>query len=610
MKNTIALYTFYEKHGVVRDFVLYYLTELKKIIPNILVIVNGKIAAEGRLKLEKLGCEIFVRENKGLDFGAWKAGIEYIGWEKIRQLEGLLLCNCTCYGPIYPLSEMFDVMNKRDCDFWGVNRYPEIGTYLVPNNPNSKIIEHLQSYFLFFKPHLLQSNHFKKWWDELVEYSDYNYEVGLHETKFTAYLENAGYKSAVYMDFEKYNQNKLNSSLMQSDEQHIKDRNPLVKRRIFFLDSMQWFETLIGHTARETLDYIDKHTDYDVNLIWEDLIATQKMSVLRNNLHLNYYLSTKDNGYKVKDKVTLILFVYYDDLVDDCAKYAESMPKGCDIYIISSKEELLKEYKKILTEKGYHIICRNAENRGRDVSAYLVTGADVYDKYDYICCMHDKKTSQLPYPLQGKEYFYHCFENNLASPGFVNNVIKTFEENPKLGMLVPPTVHFGPFSWVLGFEQGINEKGLKEVYQKLNLTIPFDDHPVAPFGTMFWVRGKAFKSIFNHKWQYSDFPPEPNAVDGTILHAIERIYPMAVQNDGYYVGWLATQYYANIYLDNLAFEVQQFGLLSKRNLFSIVKKGLKQQYWRYKLLSKITFGKMRKRYKTKKQEVKQILQEI
>lgn len=609
MINTQALYVFYEKNGEVRDFVLYYLSELKKIIPHILVIINGEITLEGKRKLENLGCEILIRENKGLDFGAWKAGIEYIGWEKIRQLEGLLLCNCTCYGPIYPLSEMFDAMNKKNCDFWGVNRHPEIETYFVPHNLDSKVIEHLQSYFLFFKPHLLRSNHFKKWWDDLVEYSDYNYEVGLHETKFTAYLENAGYKSAVYMDFEKYKQNKLNSSLMQPDEQHIKDRNPFVKRRIFFLNNRQRFETSIGHTAKETLDYIDKHTDYDVNLIWEDLIATQKMSILHNNLHLNYYLSTKDNDYKVKDKVALVLFVYYDDLVGYCVKYVKSMPKGCDLYIISAKEKLLQQYEKILTESGYNVICRKAENRGRDMSACLVTGADVYDKYDYICYMHDKKTSQLPYPLQGKEFAYHCFENNLASPGFVNNIIKTFNENPKLGMLVPPTIHFGPL-YTLGNEQGVNKKNLKEVYQKLNLTIPFDEHPVAPFGTMFWVRGKAFKSIFNHKWQYSDFPLEPIAPDGTISHAIERVFPLAVQNDGYYIGWLATQYYANVYLDNLAFEVQQFGLLSKRNLFSIVKKGLKLQYWRYKLLSKITFGKMRKHYKTKKQEAKRMLKEI
>ena len=52
------------------------------------------------------------------------------------------------------------------------------------------------------------------------------------------------------------------------------------------------------------------------------------------------------------------------------------------------------------------------------------------------------------------------------------------------------------------------------------------------------------------------------------------------------------------------------------NIFSseirqlIVKKGLKLQYWRYKLLSKITFGRMRKRYKMKKKEAKWMLREM
>ena len=160
MKNTVALYTFYEKNGIVRDFVLYYLEELKKEISDIIVIVNGKLSPEGRLKLEKIGVDILVRENKGLDFGAWKAGIEYVGWEKIRKLDGLLLCNCTCYGPVYPFKEIFDAMAKKDCDFWGINRHPEMDVYLIPNDPCSKVKEHIQSYFLFFKPHLLKSNHF------------------------------------------------------------------------------------------------------------------------------------------------------------------------------------------------------------------------------------------------------------------------------------------------------------------------------------------------------------------------------------------------------------------------------------------------------------------
>ena len=192
------------------------------------------------------------------------------------------------------------------------------------------------------------------------------------------------------------------------------------------------------------------------------------------------------------------------------------------------------------------------ENRGRDVSAYLVAASDVYQKYDYVCSIHDKKSKQLPDHLMSDEFCYYCFENNLASSKYVENIISTFEKNPKLGMLVPPVLNFGPFFMVLSHETGStdDQKLLRDLYKEFNISVPFDDHPVAPFGTMFWVRGKAFGTILSKRWKYSDFPKEPNKIDGTILHAVERFYPTAVQESGFYVGYLSTNNFASMQSDN------------------------------------------------------------
>lgn len=58
--------------------------------------------------------------------------------------------------------------------------------------------------------------------------------------------------------------------------------------------------------------------------------------------------------------------------------------------------------------------------------------------------------------------------------------------------------------------------------------------PIAPFGSVFWFRVKALAPLFDHGWQHEDFPPEPLPQDGTISHAIERIYPFVAQGAGYY----------------------------------------------------------------------------
>lgn len=649
MKNRYqAIYTFFEKDGQVTSDIVYYLRELKKVISSILVVVNGKINPESRKILQNLDVNILVRANEGLDFGAWQAGIQEIGWDKIRKLDGLLLCNCTCFGPFYPFQEMFDFMAKKECDFWGINRHPERDVYFISDDSKSKVIEHLQSYFLFFRSSILKDAHFRKWWDNLVLYSDYKKEVGYHETKFTKYLEDAGFKSASYMDFDKYKDIKDNASLLAADKQLIQDRNPLVKKRLFFLDNIQWLNIGLGNVARNALNYIETQLNYPIEYIWEYLLKTQQMSVLRNNLHLNFYLSKYKTDFQLKDqKIALILFVYYDDLVDYCVKYAKSMPKGSSIFVVSAKQSLLDIYKSKFSS-DYKLECRLMENQGRDVAAYLVTTSDVYKKFDYVCCMHDKKTKQLCNRLTGEDFSYYCWENNLASSEFVYNVVKTFEQNKQLGMLVPPVINFADFYPHLGHELTVNKKVMQEVYSKLNLTIPFDEHPVAPYGTMFWVRGKAFQSIFNYKWKYSDFPLEPLPVDGTILHALERIYPMTVQEDGFYVGWLASDEFSSLYLDNQLYMLGKIneklfpylglcnflGLLMKLEYHFSMQTNFQQKnpitenvlitpkfkktirvcswykYLFYLILSKITYGKINLRFKQKKQFWQQIKKDL
>ena len=59
------------------------------------------------------------------------------------------------------------------------------------------------------------------------------------------------------------------------------------------------------------------------------------------------------------------------------------------------------------------------------------------------------------------------------------------------------------------------------------------------------------KLLFDRDWEYEDFPPEPNAIDGTLLHAIERIYSYVVQQEGYYPAWALSDKCADIEITNL-----------------------------------------------------------
>lgn len=57
----------------------------------------------------------------------------------------------------------------------------------------------------------------------------------------------------------------------------------------------------------------------------------------------------------------------------------------------------------------------------------------------------DKKVYQVIPRSVGASWAYKCFENTMKNKVFIENVIKTFAENPRLGMLAPPVPNHAPY---------------------------------------------------------------------------------------------------------------------------------------------------------------------
>jgi len=173
--------------------------------------------------------------------------------------------------------------------------------------------------------------------------------------------------------------------------------------------------------------------------------------------------------------------------------------------------------------------------------------------YDVVCTAHDKKTNYFKPFLIGESFAYHCFENVLGSKEYVQNILKTFKDNPRLGLLTPPTPNFGPWSSLPGNEWLINYDATEQYARELGITVPMSNAvpPIAPLGTIFWFRTKALSLLFEQNYSYGDFPVEPTRVtDGTIMHSIERVYPFAAQQAGYYSAWVMTTSYSQLDITN------------------------------------------------------------
>ena len=231
------------------------------------------------------------------------------------------------------------------------------------------------------------------------------------------------------------------------------------------------------------------------------------------------------------------------------------MPDHADIWISTTSEEKKEIIQNVFSVLSQNVYIRVCPNRGRDVSALLASFNDVVMNYEIICVTHDKKTSYLKPETVGEGFAYMGYENILSSKEFVKNVINAFCENKFLGLLYSPDPNHADFGSHIGLEWGGNFEATKHLAEELKLNVPIDEKhpPCAPFGSNFWIRTRALAPLYNKDWRYEDFPAEPiKETDGTIMHAVERIYPYCAQSQGYYSALLMTNEYSAIELGNLS----------------------------------------------------------
>ena len=145
--NRLGIFFFYDAQGVVDDYVLKLLDGFMPHFSDLTIVCNGKLNDAGREKLLRYTSKLIVRENRGFDVWAYKTALDSYGWHKLEQFDEIVLFNATIMGPVYPFSEMFDAMNKRDLDFWGITKFHRVEHDPFGRSPYPYLPEHIQSHF-------------------------------------------------------------------------------------------------------------------------------------------------------------------------------------------------------------------------------------------------------------------------------------------------------------------------------------------------------------------------------------------------------------------------------------------------------------------------------
>ena len=556
-KKRCGIFFFFDKDGKADTYVYYLLKSIAPFLSHLLVVVNGKLLPECRNEFTQLGADVFVRENIGFDVMAYKEAIESIGYENLKEYDELILFNYTIFGPLYPFSEMFDKMDALDSDFWGITMYNGAPSPLFEKINDGKIPVHLQSHFLAIGKKMLGSIEFKNYWTNMRPISSYDDSVMYHEATFTKHFAEAGFTWKAYVDTGDCLDDSHYPLIMMPVEMVRDRRCPIIKRKSFFQEIWLYLDESTNEPAMQLLEFIKNHTDYDVDMIWENLIRTCNLYDIKNCLNLNYILPTQSllpQKQAEAPKVALIIHLYDDSLIQYCLHYASSMPAYVDVYITTNTEEKKEKISQAFGSlKCNKLEVRLVKNLGRDVSALLVGCRDIVLQYDYVCFAHDKSVAHIKPHTKGMSFSYITYEGVLSNNNYVENVIETFCENPRLGLLAPPPPNHADYYPIIGDEWTCNFENCVKLAKRLNIKAEFSatKPPIAPLGSIFWFRSKALSPIFEYPWKYEDFHSEPLPTDGTLSHAIERIYPFVAQHSGYYAAWVMPDNLAKLFITNI-----------------------------------------------------------
>lgn len=129
-----------------------------------------------------------------------------------------------------------------------------------------------------------------------------------------------------------------------------------------------------------------------------------------------------------KERVAIVVNLYYTDSMEFCVQYlSELAAVQYHIYIFSSNNEILEKTCSIFTNQE-NVFVLPKKNRGRDLSALLVSFRPYLEKYEYVCFTHDKKAKNLRLESDTKFWMRNMWENLLASRKYVEQVLLLLQE--------------------------------------------------------------------------------------------------------------------------------------------------------------------------------------
>lgn len=266
--NRLGIVVLYDANGTVDRYVEFLLSSLQSEIQEYIIVINGYMKDESIQRLRQYTANIYIRENAGFDAGAYKdVFLQFLPQSVWKNYDEIVLMNDTFFGPVTSMEQIWKLFEADSVDFWGITRHPR-----QELSDGSIVESHIQSYFIVIKRRLFTSPYFSEFWEKLSYPRTYQEAVENFEIKFTVFFKEKGFCGKSLMDLKEgavFDEEAVNPCFHSYEllkEYHV----PFLKKKFLNLESPNFADMMAA------LEYIEKETSYNKDLIWDSLFRLSK----------------------------------------------------------------------------------------------------------------------------------------------------------------------------------------------------------------------------------------------------------------------------------------------------------------------------------------------
>jgi len=229
-------------------------------------------------------------------------------------------------------------------------------------------------------------------------------------------------------------------------------------------------------------------------------------------------------------RIAVVVHIFYPDLAREIYGFLRNIIEPFDLIITTPHKMEIAELIDLFTPLASGVVVALSENRGRDVGPFIaVHRKRILEGYDAVLKLHSKKSK---YTQGGTHWRRHQYHHLCGNSQIVRNSIALLRSG-HAGMIGVHDCYFShPMYW-----GGKNRPRVHRLLQSSGTqTFQEKDVPLGFFaGTMFWYVPDALKQLHEIPDSMLQFEPENAQMDGTLAHALERLFGVLPRQAGYTV---------------------------------------------------------------------------